>query len=772
MTLALRGRRALLVTASLCAFSAALPACARAADDDSDPASRTVSGVVVQGAAAQAVGQPLSTSTVTAQDIATTVNATTVEDALKYLPAVFVRRRHIGDTQAPITTRTSGVGASARSLVYADGVLLSALIGNNNSTASPRWGMVSPGEIDRIEVLYGPFSALYPGNSIGAVVNIATRTPMTFETDAKVAVETQGFRQYATKADYPAYEAAASLGDRRGPFAFRLSLNHLESRGQPLNYVTALRPAGAPSAAGLAVTGAFADRNRAGQPIFVLGAGGLERQRQDNAKLKLAWDVTPAFKVGYLAGYFGNRDDAHVESYLRDAAGAPAYSGALNIAGLAVVVPASGFANVMYRLDERHWMQALNLEGDVTPRLHWEAIATAYDYGHDEQRTPSVAPPAAFAGGAGSILDMGGTGWATFDAKAVWTPLAAHAVTLGLHADRYVLESDRFNTTDWISGSRGALAAASRGKTQIEAIFLQDAVTLAPQLALTIGVRQEAWRAFDGFNFSLSPALLARQPRLSAERTSPKAVLAWTPDSNWRVTASLGEAYRFPTVSELYQSVTVGQSLQVPNPDLLPERALSSDLSVERTWRGARLRLSAFTEDISHALISQATTFPAGATTTATFVQNVDKVRSRGLEAAGEAHDVFIRGLDVQASATWVDSTTAHDAGLPAAVGKRTPQLPRLRWAAVATWRASDRLSLSTGARYASRQFGTLDNSDPVGHTYQGFEGYFVVDARATYRIDPHWSAALGIDNLTGSDYFVFHPFPQRSALAELRFVY
>src|SRR5436190_2142853 len=167
---------ALFASAAVCAP----PASAATADDDAP----TVSGVLVQAEAAHAQ-PPLSVQTIDADQIAATVNATTVEDALKYLPAIFVRRRHIGDTQAPITTRTSGVGASARSLVYADGVLLSALIGNNNSTASPRWGMVTPEEIERIDVLYGPFSAAYPGNSIGAVVNIATRVPQGFELTAK-----------------------------------------------------------------------------------------------------------------------------------------------------------------------------------------------------------------------------------------------------------------------------------------------------------------------------------------------------------------------------------------------------------------------------------------------------------------------------------------------------------------------------------------------------------------------------------------------------------
>jgi iron complex outermembrane receptor protein len=342
-------------------------------------------------------------------------------------------------------------------------------------------------------------------------------------------------------------------------------------------------------------------------------------------------------------------------------------------------------------------------------------------------------------------------------------------VTVGGHADRYELSSNRYNTADWISGSRGALAAISAGKTETDAVFVEDAIRLTPTATLTLGLRDEHWRAFDGANFSLSPALSVNQPERSADRASPKAVLSWAPATDWRVSASLGEAYRFPTVSELYQTVTVGVQLQTANPNLLPERAVSSEVSVERAWSKSRLRLSAFTEDVSDALISQTSLNAVGSTA---FVQNVDHVRSRGLEAVAEAHDVGIQGLDLSASATWVDSDIAADAAFPAAIGKRTPQVPRLRWTAVATWRANDRLTFTAAARYSDRVFGTIDNTDVIGHTFQGFEGYFVVDARAVWRIDRHWSAAVGVDNLTNSDYFVFHPFPQRSALAELRYVY
>jgi iron complex outermembrane receptor protein len=66
----------------------------------------------------------------------------------------------------------------------------------------------------------------------------------------------------------------------------------------------------------------------------------------------------------------------------------------------------------------------------------------------------------------------------------------------------------------------------------------------------------------------------------------------------------------------------------------------------------------------------------------------------------------------------------------------------------------------------------TIDNTDIYPHTYQGFESFFVVDARVRYQLAKQWSAALGIDNLNNRKYFLFHPFPQRTVLAELRLSY
>jgi iron complex outermembrane receptor protein len=98
--------------------------------------------IVVSGAVARDV--PTTHESVDAETIAKTINVVTPEDTLRYTPNLLVRQRHIGDTQSPVTTRTSGVGASARSLIYVDGILISSLIGNNNTSASPKWGLVTP----------------------------------------------------------------------------------------------------------------------------------------------------------------------------------------------------------------------------------------------------------------------------------------------------------------------------------------------------------------------------------------------------------------------------------------------------------------------------------------------------------------------------------------------------------------------------------------------------------------------------------------------------
>lgn len=734
----------------------AIPGFARATTED-DSAEKTEI-VVTADRARKIENAPSTAVSIDAARIATTVNAVSIEDTLKYAPSLIIRKRSIGDNFAPIATRTSGLGASARSLIFADGIPLSALIANNNGNGSPKWQLVAPEEIARIDVLYGPFSAAYAGNSIGTVVNITTRMPETLEAQATLLFNNQWHRQYETDLSLPTGQAAASIGDRIGRFTFFVSATHTVSNAQPIAYATATTaPAG--------TTGSIATVNRLGAPIRVLGATDIDHHVEDTIKLKLAYELTDRLRASYTAGLFLDSTRTRLDSYLRDAAGHPVYTSAFNPG--------------LYRRDQRHWIHGLTLDGNGR-RFEWQVAASLYDYAKDAQSSPTAALPGTLAGGAGNVQRQGGTGWWTLDAKGAWRAgdrdadgAYAHVLSFGAHADQYTLKSQTYATSDWIGGIPGARTAASLGKTRTLALWVQEAWAFAPGLVLTLGARQEWWRASDGFNQTSATNPGIAQPARSATGFSPKATLEWRPAAHWRLKASFGQAWRFPTVGELYQATTVGTVLANPNPNLSPERARSAELAAEYRDDRGLVRLSLFDEVIDGALISQSALVsvvqPNGTTTTATiaFVQNVAQTRARGIEFALDRRDI-VPGVDVSGSVTYADAITSRNPVFAASVGKLLPSVPRWKANAVVTWRPVKAVSLTAAARYSSRNFATLDNSDIVADTYQGFDKYFVVDLRGTLRISRQLDAAVGIDNVNNDRYFLFHPFPQRSLTASL----
>lgn len=138
------------------------------------------------------------------------MNVVNTEDIVKYLPSLQIRKRYIGDRNAIIAARTTGTVQSARSLVYADGLLLSNLLGN--SFAYPaRWNLVGSEEIDAVNVLYGPFSALLPGNSAGATILMTTRKPVDVEAHVRIQAFSQPYKLYGTDMTAYGHQEQASV---------------------------------------------------------------------------------------------------------------------------------------------------------------------------------------------------------------------------------------------------------------------------------------------------------------------------------------------------------------------------------------------------------------------------------------------------------------------------------------------------------------------------------------------------------------------------------
>ncbi|RTL54520.1 MAG: TonB-dependent receptor [Bradyrhizobiaceae bacterium] len=713
---------------------------------------------------------PQTSESATAERIREQVNALDSADMIKYFPSLFVRKRNYGDNQAVLATRTSGLGASARSLVYADDILLSSLIANNNTLGVPQWNMVSPEAIKRVDFLYGPFSAAYPGNSEGGVLIYTTKMPEKFEMTAKQTEAFQTFDRYDTKGTYRTDQTSVSIGDKLDRFSYFISGSYQNSYSQPLAWVTtgSNLPAG--------VTGAIPQSGRIPNTrADVVGAGGLLHTEQETVNGKFAYDVTPWIKATYTMGLWNNDENSSVQSYLRTASGAPTFG---NV---------SGFASNNFNWNQTHMANAVSLKSDTKGLYDFDVSLSRVDFLQDIQRLPFgvVANSASFTP-YGKIARLDGTNWMNGDANFIWRP-GSHEVSFGFHGDVYELNNPTYQTSNWTGGpdSSNTLYSSGRGKTSTLALWAQDAWRFAPDWKLTTGVRLEDWSAFDGFNLfaktnsdgSLNGSpVIKYQPDLSSAKVSPKLSLAYEPNKAWLVTASIGQASRFPTVAELYQIVTAGNLTVIPNPNLKPEDVLSEEIAIERRFTDGKVRLSFFNENSHNTLISQlsSTTATNGTITNATFTSNVDKTRTTGIELAAQKDNVLIDRLEVFGSITWADARIVSDPTFVSttgttADGKRIPNIPEWRVTSGMTYRPDDLWAYTVAVRYASKQYTTLDNTDTVKNVFTAFDSYTVVDLRVQRKVTDNVTASFGIDNVNNAKYTLYHPFPERTYVADLR---
>jgi iron complex outermembrane recepter protein len=741
-----------------CAMALAVASHPLLAADEPAPATTTLAPVSVHASDTMVMETPSVQVRVTRQKLQQQ-NLTESADALKYAPNMMVRKRYIGDPNAVISGRNAGTLQSARSLVYADGLLLSNLM-TNGWDGAPRWGMVAPEEIGAVDILYGPYSALYPGNSLGSTVLIHTVLPQQLTASVSTQFFSQDYRDaYGAGGHYNGHQAAATLGDKQGRWSWLLEFSRLDNHGQPMQYATA--KAGGDAAAAVPVSGAVLDRNPNGTPRLVYGANSIEHTVQDQAKLKVGVDVTEQVAALFTVGWWHNRAEDRTRSLIHDADGQPVAGGVINAAGQTWTLPASGLAPSS--ANDTHLLYGVELNGHLDNGWRWTAVASHYDFQRSQAATANLAEPGAPSGGPGTIADKAGSGWDTFDLRSSGPLGDRHMLYAGVHGDRYVLDSRVRNASDWRGDADGARVSAFAGRTQTRALYLQDVWSFADAWALTLGGRLEQWRAYGGLRANAVDTLHYADRR----RTdfSPKAALSWDLADGWELRLAHGKAVRYPTVTELFQGSLSANAIVNNNPALRPETDESTDLTLTRHLDHGHWRVSLYQDRIADSLYSQT---DITVTPTVTSVQNIDRMRSRGIEGELGLTDLWLDGLDLSASLALNDAKTLQDRQYPLADGKYFPRIPKIRASVFADYRFAPQWDASLGIRHSGRQYGTLDNSDYVD-SYGAVSRFTVADAKLRWKFAPGWTAALGVDNLTNERYWVYHPYAGRTWFGELR---
>jgi iron complex outermembrane receptor protein len=723
-------------------------------------------------------------------------NAQTTEEVLKYQPSLQIRQRYVGDPNGVLGIRGADMFSTARNMVYADGLPLHNFL-QATFNGAPRWSLVGPNEIDAVDVVYGPFSAEYSGNSIGGVINIKTRMPKKQEFYVESSVFIQPFKIYGP-------DSGTFVGDRQyvaygnrfqDRFTVYLAYNRLEAQSHPMSYF--IDNSGLHDAAGgTLVNGGIRTPDTRGTPSIIYGDTGPEKVNTNLFKVKLGYDINSELQTIFTAAYEDRtRNGNNVQNFLTSASGQPFWGGAAptcnspatcavpgnaSLNGTRFDVVQSGFGG---NQDKRETLNlGLQLRGALSPNWNVDTTISYFDVLKDTRATAFFNANDPRNNGSGQIQDFKKFNWLNYDLK-LSTPalLGNEKISLlgGYHFDLYTLSFRQYSLIDYNTLTRGALQANRNndGQTSTHAVFAQSAYRFLPDWDITVGARQEWWSAMNGAVGSTSV------PDREVSALSPKVSLGYEPGP-WKVRYSFGRAHRFPVIAELFQSLSTPTSVLTANALLKPENGVHHNFMVEYGLPKGYIRVNAFRDDIKDAI--QQVQRAAGVLTSSAF-QNIDQTSTTGVELIFDQRRILGSKFDFSFNGTWMNAKVdkggivvfTDPTGANANFnldGKQRIRLPHWRANFFATYNATEAWDISLSGRYTSDSFNDLDNKDHVNNVFGAQSDFFFMDFKTSYRykfqngLKSRFS--FGITNLNNDKAWVFHPYPQRTYLVEAAFSY
>jgi iron complex outermembrane receptor protein len=312
----------------------------------------------------------------------------------------------------------------------------------------------------------------------------------------------------------------------------------------------------------------------------------------------------------------------------------------------------------------------------------------------------------------------------------------------------------------------------NKGQTRTHAFFAQGAYRFAPGWDITAGIRQEFWQASNGVVENQMLASRKMSP------TTPKFSIGYQPNK-WKFRYSWARTHRFPTISELFQTLSSGTHVQMANANLRAENGMHHNFMIEYGIPKGYLRVNIFRDDIKNA-INRVRTLDEGFSTTAT--QNIGTTSTTGVEFIYNQKRIARTPIDFMLNFTWMDAkiedgpmVTDSTFGNYSLKNKKIIRLPHYRLNFFTTYHITRAWDFNVGGRFTSDSFNDLDNGDKgKQHVFGAQSDFFFLDLKTNYRykfkngIKSRISA--GITNVNNMQAYVHHPYPQRTFLVEAAF--
>lgn len=322
-----------------------------------------------------------------------------------------------------------------------------------------------------------------------------------------------------------------------------------------------------------------------------------------------------------------------------------------------------------------------------------------------------------------------------FGGMGQWTipVLSFSRIVIGSDVRAIIAQSE-----DLLFPSQSRLLA--RGKQLGVGTFVEWIVEPVPQLVLTTSARWDWWKSFDGVRQSASGQSAQMQDNV-ASVVNPKFGMLYAVTEQVRIGASVYQAFRAPTLNELYRDFSFGGFTFQSNDRLEPERLTGSDVKLEADLLpNGRLGFRATGHyDVIKDQILLVTQGP-----TTAVRQNIGQGRSVGgeIELQSRVSEALVMSLGY----SFVDSVITSFPGNPSREGLQIPNVSRHQVTAALTVGRVTTAQLTIQGRYLSRQYADDLNRQPVAD-------FVVIDASLRKRITSGVELFINGENLTDRHY-------------------
>ena len=340
-----------------------------------------------------------------------------------------------------------------------------------------------------------------------------------------------------------------------------------------------------------------------------------------------------------------------------------------------------------------------------------------------------------------------------------WTKrlFTQHLVTAGVDARWIDGESDEnlFN----FAGTMVTTRREAGGQQRFFGLFVQEIFTPLPRLQLTTALRFDSWQNGDATRTdrTLATGAVSRTdfPTRTDTSLSPKLAILYRVTDTLSLRGAAYQAFRAPTLNELYRQFRVQNVVTLANSTLGPERLTGGEIGLGYTMQEVwLLTLTGFWNELKNPIsnVTLAPPFPPDcpAGTVCRQRQNLGRTRSRGVEV--ELRYTPTRAWTFLASYLYNDSTVLEFPADPALEGKRVPQVPQHLYTLGVQYVNPQVVNAAVQGRFVGDQFEDDRNEN-------GLSSFFLVNVNLWRPIPlPLVTASelfLGVENLFDTTYAV-----------------